>query len=140
MPNILQLPYKTSHQKARLAAYFLLLALVLRSFIPIGYMPASNTAASGFMTLTICNPEHGFYTIQVPIDAPNPTDAKTTFANECPYGLLAQQFFIGPPPILDPVIIRQAVARPFSFKHSHSQALSIRGPPLGSRAPPSVLS
>ncbi|MDD3756950.1 MAG: DUF2946 domain-containing protein [Advenella sp.] len=140
MPNTLKSHNKTSHQQARMAACFLLFALVLRSLIPIGYMPASNAAASGFMTLTICNPEHGFYTIQVPIGEPSPPDTETTIANECPYGILAQQFFIDPPTVPDPVITKPATARPFSFKSIHYPVFNIRGSPLGPRAPPSVLS
>ena len=138
MPNTLK-PYKqTQHLKARIAACFLLLALVLRSLIPIGYMPASQASASGFMTLTICNPEHGFYTIQVPISDTGTVGNETPLANECPYGILAQQFFIDPPPIPTPLISKPATARPFSFKNTHYPVFNIRGSPLGPRAPPSV--
>lgn len=122
-----------------MAACFLLFALVLRSLIPIGYMPASNAAASGFMTLTICNPEHGFYTIQVPIGDTATPDSETTIANECPYGILAQQFFIDPPPLPDPLIARPAMVRLFAFNNTHYPVFNIRGSPLGPRAPPSVL-
>lgn len=140
MLNTLKTHNKTSQQKTGIAACFLLLALVLRSLIPIGYMPAPNAATAGYMTLTICNPEHGFYTIQVPIDDATPQDNGATIANECPYGLLAQQFFIDPASLPAPLIDKPATARPFLFKSTHYPVFNIRGSPLGPRAPPSVLS
>ncbi len=122
----------------RLAFYFLVFALVLRSLIPAGFMPHFDADSSRFVSIEICTPE-GAYLIDVPIDgdaSDNKQHTATNHQEPCAFGSFVQQFFaselssaeIAFSPYTSLVIVtEQRVDFP---------VFSIFGAPIGSRAPP----
>lgn len=123
----------------RLLLGLVVLAMVYRGAIPVGYMLAPSPAAAGQITVTLCVAGGG--TISVPMDAAfangdsSPDDPAGA---ECPFTVMAAQFVLPEPPALAPVRIAAGPPAPFAA-YKPGPALPPLGPPLGPRAPPSLL-
>ena len=118
-----------------------LLAFVCRSVIPSGYMPVLSADQSHTVVLTLCNAAGDTETLQLNIskqsqDAPSSEHA----GQECPFGLVISQGVLpipGAPALL--VTVWQERATPYIEHNRALPPLPALGPPLGSRAPPTLL-
>lgn len=117
------------------------LAFACRSVIPSGYMPVLSGEKGRTVVLTLCNAAGGNETLQLSIpqqskDTPTPEHA----GQECPFGLVISQGVLPVPgtPAL-PVTVWQERAAPYVVHNRSLPPLPALGPPLGSRAPPSLL-
>lgn len=128
---------------ARGVLWVLLLALMLRGFVPAGYMPDASALEKGRIELTFCTAGGTVSTVFLSL---NDDQANTSHQGEkaasgldCPYGLLTHVASAPPatdqsPPLPVPSL------RAIFFEVSRAlPPLPSRGPPLGSRAPPSLL-
>lgn len=113
----------------------LLLVFLLRAMIPVGYMPASVQPGKLGMTLCIT----GLSANVVKILALDTSHAEPQML-DCAFGSAISQaasLFIGT--VLF-VIAAFDNARPITWRVAiHAFQLVVRGPPLGSRAPPALL-
>lgn len=116
------------------------LAFLCRALVPMGYMPGSAGAEQGKLALTLCVPG-GVQTVMVDLADPNTHHSSQDQLQlaACPYALVVSQAMLPPAGELAPLgdVGEYAVAR-------SSPALAPPptlpfGPPLGSRAPPSLL-
>lgn len=118
----------------RLLVCLAMAAFVLRAFIPTGYMAGPSTTS---LMLTLC--EAGG-TMNVTFDLPAEPDAKHGAADACAFGALAAHAIL-PDTGLAPVLsARAAYAAPDTPVYRATPPLPALGPPLGSRAPPSLSS
>ena len=109
-------------------------AFVLRAFIPTGYMAGPSTTS---LMLTLC--EAGG-TMNVTFDLPAGQDSKHVAGEACAFGTLAAHAIL-PETGLAPVLSAQAAyAAPVVAVYRTTPPLPPLGPPLGSRAPPSLSS
>ncbi|EHK66744.1 hypothetical protein KYC_08925 [Achromobacter arsenitoxydans SY8] len=109
-----------------------LAAFVLRAVIPNGYMAAPSTTS---LMLTLCEAGGA---MNVSFDLPGQSDAKHAPADACAFGALAAHAIL-PEAGLTPVLAAQAAYdAPRVPVYRAAPALPPLGPPLGSRAPPSL--
>lgn len=125
----------------RLIALLVLMAFSCRIMIPAGYMPRMHTDDASLAFITLCTSE-GMQSMTM--DLPDSqTDANAHAADaktlKCPYGVLAHQAWL-------PTGTTAAIPVPATpgiriLPTSQTlPTLPARGPPLGSRAPPTYLS
>lgn len=122
-----------------IAFYALVLALVLRSLIPTGFMPNFNPDSSGAVTLEICTPS-GAYFIDMPFDDEVTGEKHRAGDHQpCAFASFTPPLFhstqvdtdlVFAPQIGTDIISEQGVDLPF---------FAIFGAPVGLRAPPSVI-
>lgn len=122
----------------------LLLALVLRGFVPPGYMPDPRGRDDGRIALTLCTSAGTVSTVLLSLtdkrDDTSRHGGPSASGLDCPYGLLAHDGSAPPPSDLAPSPLRVAVAVvPVVATSQALPPLPGQGPPLGSRAPPSSL-
>jgi hypothetical protein len=127
----------------------LLLLLVARAWVPVGYMPDADALRQGRLALGFCSagggtlaalqalsvqqdPHHGHHD-------PGAGHGDTSGAGqECPFGLSAHQVLDVPPVVaLAPMLLRWLAQKPF-LADSPRPPMPAAGPPLGQRAPPSI--
>ena len=109
-------------------------AFVLRAVIPAGFMAGPSTTS---LMLTLC--EAGG-TMNVTFDLPAEQDAKHVAGDACAFGALAAHAIL-PQTGLAPVLSASAAyAAPEIPAYRATPPLPALGPPLGSRAPPSLSS
>lgn len=127
----------------RVAAQVALLLLLLRVLVPPGFMPDFGALREGRIEITLCTLEGARLLVldggggtagEFPAQK-DPAHGGKVSALDCPFGLAAAQAAVMPvqPPL--------ALPRPATVVAVHApvrQSLrpEIRGPPLGSRAPP----
>ncbi|CAB3628397.1 DUF2946 family protein [Achromobacter pestifer] len=127
----------------------LLLLLVARAWVPVGYMPDADALRQGRLALGFCSAgggslsalqalsiqqaaHHGHHDHGAP-------DNGGGAGQECPFGLSAHQVLDVPPIlVLAPVLLRW-LAQNVPLADSPRPPLPAAGPPLGQRAPPSIL-
>lgn len=119
----------------------LLLALVLRGFVPPGYMPDTRALEKGRVTLTLCSAAGTVSTVLLSLTDERKESARhgeqAASGMDCPYGLLAHDVSAQPLPALAPLPLPVAVAALSAIPHRQAlPPLPALGPPLGSRAPP----
>lgn len=137
---------------ATLARLLLLLLLVARAFVPVGYMPDAQALQQGRLALGFCaagggafpgmatppvqdvhvDPHHGHHAHE----GESRHSGHVGAGQECPFGLSAHQALLLPPAIaLAPVLLRGFVQPP-RLADSPRPPMPAAGPPLGQRAPP----
>ncbi|AMG35222.1 DUF2946 family protein [Achromobacter xylosoxidans] len=126
---------------AHCVLWALLLALVLRGFVPPGYMPDTRALENGRVTLTLCSAAGTVSTVLLSLTDERKESARhgeqAASGMDCPYGLLAHDVSAQPLPALAPLPLRVTVAAlPAVHPRQALPPLPALGPPLGSRAPP----
>jgi len=120
----------------------LLLALVVRGLIPIGYMPDTSALRDGRIVITFCVTRgNGAPTAPATLAgmlADENSHPKGVLAgNDCPFSLLSQQALDVPVlPGLRVLPVAGFSALVHTFDNTVLPVLGLRGPPLGPRAPP----
>lgn len=119
----------------------LLLALVLRGFVPPGYMPDTRALEQRRVALTLCTAAGGVSTVRLSLtderrDSPGHGEHAAS-GMDCPYGVLTHVVSAAPLLDLAPLPLSVAVwAMPAVHPPQALPPLPALGPPLGSRAPP----
>ncbi|MDH0090711.1 DUF2946 domain-containing protein [Achromobacter mucicolens] len=109
-------------------------AFVLRALIPSGFMAAPSTSS---LMLSLCEAGGA---ISVTFDLPPEPTSKHAASDACAFGALAAHAIL-PETALAPVLTAQAAYAASAIPvHRASPPLPALGPPLGSRAPPSLSS
>jgi len=121
---------------ARGWAHLLIALFVLRVLLPAGIMPDLAAARAGHLELTLCSAD-GLKRIVVDRDGQpvEPGSASKLTGDQCPFGSATAKALTGPSVVALPV---SAVGERSDLRPSRApyfRAL-VRGPPLGSRAPP----
>ncbi len=123
----------------RLTLCLVVLAMIYRGAIPLGYMLAPSSASPGKLMVTLCVTGGGM--ISVPMDAAgagDDSDADGLSALECPFAPVAAQYVL--PQALSLAATRLLLSPSATFvAYRPAPALPPVGPPLGSRAPPADL-
>ncbi|WP_250157084.1 DUF2946 family protein [Achromobacter deleyi] len=136
---------------ATIGRLLLLLLLVARAWVPVGYMPDANALKHGRLALGFCaagggsftglralagksahaDPHHGHH-------GQGGQPAESGAGQECPFGLSAHQVLDLPPLLaLAPVLLRWFAQAP-PMADSPRPPMPAAGPPLGQRAPPRI--
>jgi len=135
----------------------LLLLLVARAWVPVGYMPDADALRQGRLALGFCSAGGGtLAALQALSMQQNPQldpqldphhghhghgaghNDTSGAGQECPFGLSAHQVLNVPPvAALAPVLLRWLAQEPF-LADSPRPPMPAAGPPLGQRAPPSI--
>lgn len=127
------------------AVLLLLLALVLRASIPVGYMPHTGALRDGRIEITFCTTagnEANVPRTLAGLFADNDEHHKNALSGtDCPFGILTHQALNAPGLSTMAVALSTAPSRPVVFFDNKAlPALGAQGPPVGSRAPPFFLS
>lgn len=143
MPDLTRLHPLGRAARARGVLWLALLALVLRALVPTGYMPDARALHDGRLEVTFCSAAGDLSTFSLALaspqaggDAPAGHDGAKTGA-QCPFGLLAH-VVPAPTPALTPILLPAGRYVPPPPAYRALPALAAHGPPLGSRAPPSL--
>lgn len=119
----------------------LLVSLCLRSGIPAGYMPAQTDPVTRVLALSLCVADGGLTAL--PFADPSSGHAPTghhAAAQDCAFGLLAHQALGDGQPLLAVAAAAPGVTAVRQSRLSDASAVpDPHGPPLGARAPPSLL-
>lgn len=119
----------------------LLLALMVRSVIPMGYMPDTNALRDGRVVITFCITPGS--TLVAPatlaglLAENSPQPEKILAGNECPFSLFSHQGL--DLPVLSAIRVLSVgfFSTPvLAFNNTALPISAARGPPLGSRGPP----
>ena len=122
--------------------YLLLFTLALRALIPLGYMPDAGALRDGRIQIALCTAA-GVSTMpaaMVPPVPDAPASDKATTGTDCAFSLLSQQAQAVPASTAAPAlwVVLFSSSAPVA-DNTTLPAAGTHGPPLGSRAPPSVL-
>ena len=117
-----------------------LLAYVCRAIIPAGYMPTRSAQDNGF-AITFCTTGNPTSTLWIDLLGQDTQQDSDHHQNpqDCPFGIAASSALL---PTLDvPALISLIAYRPVLLAEIQQtrSTLPARGPPLGSRAPPTHL-
>jgi hypothetical protein len=123
----------------RIVRCLLALCVFLRVLVPSGFMPDMDALRLGRLELSLCNAVEGrgAVSMAVPLRHGHTPDMPQAHGTECPFGLMLAQVFLpssGGAAQADAVFRVQPVVLALS---ASAAAFAPRGPPLGSRAPPS---
>ncbi|HTN65003.1 MAG TPA: DUF2946 family protein [Burkholderiaceae bacterium] len=122
--------------------YLLLFALALRALIPLGYMPDAGALRDGRIQIVLCTAA-GVSTMPAamdPLAQDQPATDKATSGTDCAFSLLSQQAQALPASATAPALWVVLFSSPAPVADNTTlPAAGTQGPPLGSRAPPSVL-
>ncbi|NYT61032.1 DUF2946 domain-containing protein [Alcaligenaceae bacterium] len=119
----------------------ILLALMIRSIIPVGYMPDTTALRDGRIIITFCITPGNALAVPAVLAGLFATDdqqPETVLAgNECPFSLISHQA-LGVPVLPAVRVLPVGIfSRPLpAFDNTALPTGEARGPPLGSRAPP----
>nr|WP_312477349.1 DUF2946 family protein [Achromobacter ruhlandii] len=123
--------------------WVLLLALMLRGFVPAGYMPDASALEKGRVELTFCTAAGTVSTVFLSLTddqaATSHQGEKADSGLNCPYGLLTHVASAPPAADLSASLTVPSVRAIFFEVSRALPPLPAQGPPLGSRAPPSLL-
>ncbi|AYD66334.1 DUF2946 domain-containing protein [Achromobacter spanius] len=128
--------------RARVVLWLALLALTLRALVPTGYMPDTRALHEGRFEVTFCSAAGELSTLDLKLESPRNDgsarhDATETGA-QCPFGLLAH-VAPAPTPTVSPIVVPTGRPAPPAIAYRALPPLAAHGPPLGSRAPPSLV-
>lgn len=117
-----------------------LLALALRALVPAGYMPDARALHDGRLQVTFCSAAGGLSALSVALSPDGSASAGHDAADtgaQCPFGLLAH---VAPAtaPASTPVLLARSASVPRAVTALVLPTQAARGPPVGSRAPPSL--
>ncbi|CAN5753082.1 hypothetical protein BH09PSE5_BH09PSE5_05030 [soil metagenome] len=134
--------------------WLVVLLLALRAFVPSGFMPSVDALRDGRFEMVICSGTGGMRTIVVDshgelvtnhrgnADGDNESDSQddqSLHLEQCPFGAMASAV---PLPSLAPTMqgaVLTATITPLAIRNDSRPPMPAQGPPLGSRAPPSIL-
>ncbi|HUH58894.1 MAG TPA: DUF2946 family protein [Candidimonas sp.] len=123
----------------------LMLALVLRAVIPIGYMPHTGALRDGRIQITFCTTAGNGAAVPMVLAGLFAEDDEHSenalSGTDCPYGVLSL-LAIGLPSAALPLPPHAGASTPaaHAFDNAALPPSPARGPPIGSRAPPFLLS
>lgn len=134
---------------ATIGRLLLLLLLVARAWVPVGYMPDAGALKLGRLALQFCAAGGGsFMGLRAMANSAPHADphhghhghggqpAESGAGQECPFGLSAHQVLHLPPVLaLAPILLRWFAQAPL-LVDTPSPPMPAAGPPLGQRAPP----
>ncbi|MBV7501293.1 MULTISPECIES: DUF2946 family protein [Achromobacter] len=152
MPTRSSCPSSRPVCAATLVRLLLLLLLVVRAFVPVGYMPDAQALKQGRLELGFCAAGGGVFP-----GMSGRADAHTAHTDsshdhhehhdssqhvgagqECPFGLSAHPALLVPPTVaLVPALLGWWVQAP-RLTDSPRPPMPAAGPPLGQRAPPRI--
>lgn len=141
MPALTRLLRLRSAARAHGVLWLALLALTLRALVPTGYMPDARALHDGRLEVTFCSAAGDLSTLSLALGE-KPADKSAHDAAEtgaqCPFGLLAH---VAPAPVpgVTPIALPASRAALPPPAYRAWPALAAHGPPLGSRAPPSLV-
>ena len=113
-------------------------SFLARAVVPAGYMPDVSGAQEGRALLTLCAAAGGPDALWLDWGGPPDSSSGDHFGQDCPFGIVMSQAALTGQPGL--ALRGDMVHRP-AVPASRNQArppLPALGPPLGSRAPPSL--
>jgi len=120
----------------RVAMTFALCAIVMRAFLPSGYMPNWNSSSAAKFEIVLCAADGRLHTqiIELPIEGES--DPENALV-DCPFGILSLSAAAGGDnpslPVVDAIyLVEETFSNVLHFVIGHPPT----GPPLGSRAPP----
>jgi hypothetical protein len=116
-------------------AYVLLVAMVARAFIPIGYMPTRGSSQSFMPGMTLCVKTLSASVVKV-LALDTSGSHNEPLSPDCAFSASLAQAMVGSSalPFVSVIVLATIAAFPgWSPDYLH---FSVRGPPLGSRAPP----
>lgn len=124
---------------ARVGLWALLVSMCLRSWIPVGYMPAQIDPVTRVLALSLCVADGGLTAFPAadPSSRHEPAGHHAA-AQDCAFGLLLHQALGDGPPL--PAVAAAAPGVTAVRQPRLSDACAVpdpHGPPLGARAPPS---
>jgi hypothetical protein len=127
----------------------LLLAVVLRALIPVGYMPDPAALREGMFRMSLCSAggamsgmalpsQHGGMSMAHADDhtAPMSHSGDHSAGTECPFWVAAHVALHLPPVMVEPILAAPRVADVPPEIPASLPPLPAVGPPLGPRAPP----
>lgn len=122
----------------RIAARVALVVMLLRVLVPPGFMPDFEALRAGRVEIALCSVDGARLVVLDRDGRPagdTPADHGDASAFHCPFGLATVQAFVLPtlPPLL---LSRVAEAAAIDKPTRRDLRPRVRGPPLGSRAPP----
>lgn len=123
----------------------LLLLLVARAWVPVGYMPDADALRQGRLALGFCAAGGGALPVlrgpaalEDAHHGHGAPDDHGGAGQECPFGLSAHQVLDVPPMLaVAPALLRWLAQTP-ALVDGPRPAMPAAGPPLGPRAPPST--
>jgi hypothetical protein len=130
---------------ARIVLGLLVAAVLFRSLIPTGFMPDSAALRDGRLELALCSSAGTTSTITVDLsqghhpDHGASHDSSPAATDTCPYWTAAHLALDLPPPLVMPALASAHAAPIVAFAQRSLPPLPALGPPLGPRAPPSLL-
>lgn len=125
---------KITGKTSSLTALLVVLALLLKSAIPAGFMPAFDQ--EGFTQIVICS-GMGQKTVTVPSNDAPATDHQGNAASKvCAYQMLASGKTILPPPVA--ILSAPVVARVFAAIADDADAASVLSFSFEARGPPAA--
>ncbi|MFD4841320.1 DUF2946 family protein [Achromobacter sp. NPDC058515] len=140
MPSLTRLLHARRALRARGVLWLALLALALRALVPAGYMPDARALHDGRLEVTFCSAAGDLSTLSVALSPEGGGkaghDAADTGA-QCPFGLLAH-VAPAPAPALAPILVSAGRRTTLPPVYRALPPQPAQGPPLGSRAPPSL--
>lgn len=120
-------------------AYVLLAAMVARAFIPIGYMPAPPSGQSFMPGMTLCVKTLSASVVKVlALDTSDSHNEPSS--PDCAFGASLAQTIVGPSALPFMGVFVLVTTAVFGALAPAYLRFSVRGPPLGSRAPPKYVS
>lgn len=135
--------FALNFRHARVVLWMLLLAFTVRGLVPPGYMPDASALEKGRVELTFCTAAGTVSTIILSLTDEGPDTShhgdNAASGIDCPFGLLTH--VAAAPPVTAPAAalsVQTASLIPFEVSRA-LPPLPAQGPPLGSRAPPSLL-
>ncbi|HUH58767.1 MAG TPA: hypothetical protein VL001_01685 [Candidimonas sp.] len=121
-------------------AYVLLAAMVARAFIPSGYMPAAASGQSFLPGMTLCVKTLAPSVVKV-LALDTSGSHNEPQSPDCAFSASFAQTLVGPSTLpLVGIIVLATHAAFRAWMPNHRHLVSVRGPPLGSRAPPGYVS
>ena len=123
-------------------AWLLLAFVLLRSALPVGFMPDLDALQDGRLEIVVCTPS-GLKTIALPAETAAPTDEERRSSDglsddQCPFhAVVAQAVVIADMPAEAPRP-HEAPALP-GLRRADVPRAALPGPPVGSRAPPRLI-
>lgn len=142
--NRIDFRYQAAKWRAHAVLCLLLLALLLRASIPVGYMPHTGALRDGRIQITFCvavGNQMAVPSTLAGLFADNDEHQENALSGtDCPFGILIHQALHALGPATMAALQSPTRSIPTaSFGNRSLPSLGPQGPPVGSRAPPFLL-
>lgn len=114
----------------------LLLAFLLRAFIPVGYMPLHAAGQAGGLSITLCITGLSQTVLKALALDQSHQQGTDSYLGECAFGTAASSPALPFAPTLFWLPIFSGIPAYIALAAADQAPMVVRGPPLGSRAPP----